>query len=131
MDAHEPTLAEVRNPDDAAFASHPDEVDVPVAAGDVVVVDARLIHGAHPNRSGRERTNITLWWHPDYDGLPASLRARIWKLYRREEIDTDAAPGRTLRPDIWPEPARSQVTPFLVTEPGPVAPEPWNRTPRY
>ena len=131
VDAHDPTLAEVRNPDDAAFAPHPDEVDVPVTAGDVVVVDARLIHGAHPNRSGRERTNITLWWHPDYEALPASLRARIWKLYRREEIDTDAAPGRTLRPDTWPEPQRSRVTPFLVTDPGPVAPEPWNRTPQY
>ena len=56
VDAHDPTLAEVRNPDDAAFASHPDEVDVPVTAGDVVVVDARLIHGAHPNRSDKERT---------------------------------------------------------------------------
>ena len=131
VDAHDPALAEVQNPEDAAFAPHPDEVDVPVTAGDVVVVDARLIHGAHPNRSGRERTNITLWWHPDYEALPASLRARIWKLYRREEIDTDAAPGRSLRPDIWPEPQRSQVTPFLVTDPGPVAPEPWNRTPQY
>ena len=131
VDAHDPTLAEVRDPEDAAFASHPDEVDVPVTAGDVVVVDARLIHGAHPNGSGRERTNITLWWHPAYEGLPASLRARIWKLYRREEIDTDAAANRSLRPDIWPEPARGQVTPFLVTDPGPVAPEPWNRTPRY
>ena len=69
------------------------------------------------------------WWHPDYEALPAPLRARIWKLYRREEIDTDAAPGRTLRPDIWPEPERSQVTPFLVTDPGPIAPEPWIRTP--
>ena len=52
VDAHDPTLAEVKNPDDDAFASHPDEIDVPVTAGDVVVVDARLIHGAHPNRSG-------------------------------------------------------------------------------
>ena len=82
VDAHDPTLAEVKNPDDAAFASHPDEIDVPVTAGDVVVVDARLIHGAHPNRSGRERTNITLWWHPDYESLPASLRARIWHVLR-------------------------------------------------
>ena len=131
VDAHDPTLAAVRNPEDAAFASHPDEVDVPVTAGDVVVVDARLIHGAHPNRSGRERTNITLWWHPDYEGLPAPIRSRIWQLYEREGSDTDIAADRTLRPDTWPEPQRSQALPFVVTDPGPVAPEPWIRTPRY
>ena len=131
VDAHDPTLAEVRNPEDVAFASHPDEVDVPVKAGDVVVVDARLIHGAHPNRSHKERTNITLWWHPDYEGLPASLRARIWHVYRREDTDTDNAADRTLRPDIWPDPHRSQALPFIVTNPGPVEPEPWVRTPKY
>ena len=131
VDAHDPTLAEVKNPEDAAFTSHPDEIDVPVMAGDVVVVDARLIHGAHPNCSGNERTNITLWWHPDYEALPAAIKARIWKLYRREEIDTDAAPGRTLRPDIWPEPQRSQALPLVVTDPGPAEPEPWNRTPEF
>ena len=130
VDAHGPTLAEVRNPGDAAFASHPDEVDVPVTAGDVVVVDARLIHGAHPNRSGRERTNITLWWHPDYEALPASLRARIWQIYRREGADTDMPLDRALRPDTWPEPHRGQALPFIVTDPGPATPEPWIRTPR-
>ena len=131
VDAHDPTLAEVRNPDDAAFASHPDEVDVPVTAGDVVVVDARLIHGAHPNRSGRERTNITLWWHPDYEGLPAAIKARIWQLYVREGSDTDIVADRMLRPDTWPEPERSQALPLVVTDPGPAAPEPWIRTPQY
>ena len=131
VDAHDPTLAEVKNPDDAAFASHPDEIDVPVTAGDVVVVDARLIHGAHPNRTDLERTNITLWWHPDYEDLPAEIRARIWQLFAREESDTDIAADRSLRPDTWPEPYRSRALPFVVTDPGPVAPEPWVRTPKY
>jgi len=131
VDAHDPTLAEVKNPDDDAFASHPDEIDVPVRAGDVVVVDARLIHGAHPNRSGRERTNITLWWHPNYESLPASLRARIWHVFEREGIDTDFDPDRSLRLDTWPEPQRSQVLPLVVTDPGPAEPEPWVRTPAF
>ena len=131
VDAHDPMLAEVRNPEDAAFASHPDEVDVPVTAGDVVVVDARLIHGAHPNRSDSERTNITLWWHPDYEGLPATIKARIWQIYEREGSDTDIASDRALRPDTWPEPYRRQALPFIVKDPGPVAPEPWTRTPAF
>ena len=131
VDAHDPKLAEVKNPDDAAFVAHPDEVDVPVTAGDVVVVDARLIHGAHPNRSARERTNITLWWHPGYEDLPASLRARVWHVYKREGIDTDFDPDRSLRLDTWPEPQRSQVLPLVVTDPGPAEPEPWVRTPAF
>ena len=131
VDAHDPTLAEVKNPDDAAFASHADEVDVPVTAGDVVVVDARLIHGAHPNRSGRERTNITLWWHPDYEGLPATIKARIWQVYERTGIDTDSDAHRTLRPHTWPEPHRSQALSFVVTDPGAAEPEPWIRTPAF
>ena len=132
LDAHDPSLAAVENPDDPAFAPHPDQRDVPVTAGDVVVADARLIHGAHPNRSDRERTNVTLWWHPHYADLPAALRARLWRIVEREETDTDAAAGRFLRPRLWPEPWRGRILPLMVEDPGPaVRPEPWVRAPRF
>lgn len=131
IDAHGPALAAVENPEDPAYASHPDEVDVPVAAGDVVVADARLVHGAHPNRSGAERTNITLWWHPDYAGLPAGIRARLWRIVEREGVDTDEAGDDSLTPHGWPEPYRSQVLPVMVDDPGAGEPEPWVRTPRF
>jgi len=68
-------LARVDDPDNPAFAPHPDAPAVPVTAGDMVVADARLIHGAHPNASDAERTNITLWLHPGHRRLPESLRA--------------------------------------------------------
>lgn len=131
IDAHDPALASVENPDDPAYAPHPDQVDVPVTAGDVVVADARLVHGAHPNRSDRERTNITLWWHPGYSELPPGIRARLWSIVRREEVDTDPAAGRALHPHRWPEPWRSLVLPVMADDPGPVAPEPWVRQPRF
>ncbi len=131
IDAHDPALAAVANPDDPAYASHPDEVDVPVAAGDVVIADARLVHGAHPNRSGEERTNITLWWHPDYASLPFGIRARLWGVVEREGVDTDAPGEASLRPHEWPEPWRGQVLPFMAGNPGPGEPEPWVRTPRF
>ena len=131
IDAHDPALATVENPGAPAYASHPDEVDVPVSAGDVVVADARLVHGAHPNRSGRERTNITLWWHPHYADLPPEIRARLWTIVEREEVDTDVAGDEALRPDRWPEPWRSEVLPVMVENPGPVAPEAWVRTPDF
>ena len=131
IDAHDPALAAVENPDDPVYASHPDEVDVPVAAGDVVIADARLVHGAHPNRSGRERTNITLWWHPGYAGLPPAIRARLWSVVEREGVDTDPADGRSLVPHRWPEPWRSRVLPVMADDPGPVEPEEWVRAPRF
>ena len=131
IDAHDPALAAVENPDDPVYAPHPDEVDVPVAAGDVVVADARLVHGAHPNRSGEERTNITLWWHPHYAELPPGIRARLWTIVRRDEVDTDTAADRSLYPHRWPEPWRSQVLPIMAGDPGPVAPEAWVRKPRF
>ena len=135
IDAHDAALAAVEDPDDPAFAAHPDQVDVPVKAGDVVIADARLIHGAHPNRSERERTNITLWWHPHYDDLPPEIRARLWRIVERQETDTDTAADRALRPDLWPdlwpEPYRSQVLPVMIEAPGPLEPEPWDRKPRF
>jgi hypothetical protein len=128
IDAHDQALARVDDPDNPAFAAHPDAVSVPVTAGDVVVADARLIHGAHSNASDAERTNITLWWHPGYRDLPESLRARLQAVYRREGVDTDTG-GASLTPDQWPEPHRSRVAPLLIDYAGAAAPEPWERSP--
>ncbi len=130
IDAHDPALARVDDPDNLAFAPHPDALAVPVTAGDMVVADARLIHGAHPNASDAERTNITLWFHPDYHGLPESLRARLQVIYRREGVDTDIdTGGAMLNPERWPEPHRSRVLPLLIDYAGAAAPEPWERSP--
>jgi ectoine hydroxylase-related dioxygenase (phytanoyl-CoA dioxygenase family) len=59
--AHGPELqqAELDHP---AFQDHPDAVDLPVRAGDLVINDARLLHGAWPNRTGHRRT-LLLQWH--------------------------------------------------------------------
>ncbi len=58
-----------------ALQPDPDEVDVPVRAGDVVIGDARLLHSAHPNVSGQRRTVITLWFLPTWPDLPRRLCA--------------------------------------------------------
>ena len=53
------------------FNDHPDQVDVSVKAGSLVVADARLLHAAHKNHTDKRRTLI-LAWHsrpntvPDY-----------------------------------------------------------------
>ena len=68
----------VRHEDPAtspAYRRHPDEVEVPVGAGDLVIGDARLLHAAHGNATARRRTVITMWYLPRYDELSEPLRA--------------------------------------------------------
>ena len=68
---------EIQNADSGhpALQPDPDEVDVPVRAGDLVIGDARLLHSAHPNRSRKRRTVITLWFCPQFAEMPENIRA--------------------------------------------------------
>ena len=45
-----------------AFSDHPDAVDLPVKAGDLVINDARLLHAARANQTDQRRT-LVLQWH--------------------------------------------------------------------
>lgn len=66
--------------DDSArpeFADRPDEMDVPVRPGDLVIADARLLHAARENRTHERRLLITLWYQPDLTSLPERIRAQM------------------------------------------------------
>ena len=63
---HSEVLGRAESLDRAEFGRRPDEVDVPVRAGELVIGDARLLHASHPNGSDRHRTVLTLWYQPDY-----------------------------------------------------------------
>lgn len=128
-DAHQAGLAEVMDPGSPAFANRPDQVDVPVRAGDLVIGDVRLMHGSHPNASEHERTLLTLWYHPGYSTLPEPIRARIQELYCRRGVDTDPDADQQQFPDNWPEPYRSKIAAQCPDYAGAAAPQPWNRSP--
>jgi len=76
-DAHEETLSRADDMAQLAFQRAEGEVDVPVKAGDVVMGSARLLHAAHGNQSDRRRSNITLWYYPDFAYLPESIQAYL------------------------------------------------------
>jgi len=113
-EAHTPELLRAADPTRPAFSDRPDEVDVPVAAGDLLIGDARLLHAAHANNSGERRTVITLWFHPDTPKLGERLRAFIGGL--------TADP-----PASWPEAARQKTEAVLARYRGDAEPWPWNR----
>ncbi len=91
--AHTSSLKEAVNLNSVEFQLRPDEVDVCVRAGDLVIGDSRILHAAHSNESGDRRTVITLWYHPHFNALPEALRAGF--VMRRDPLPAD-----------WPAEAR-------------------------
>ena len=89
-EAHQEALSRVDDPNHRAFQRAEGEVDVPVKAGDLVIGSARLLHAARANQSDARRTNITLWYYPDFANLPAGIQAflggeeKAWKRSWRE-----------------------------------------------
>lgn len=128
-DAHDESLGRVEHPDNPVYQSAPGEVAVDVEAGSLVIGDARLLHGTYANRSDEERTLITLWYHPNFAGLPEPMQARITGIFRREGVDTDpdGTTGQCL--EDWPGPQRRRVEPLFPNYAGTADPQPWTREP--
>lgn len=58
-----------------ATAEHPHQVDVPVRAGDLVLCDARVIHGRHGNQTAADRPLVTIWFLPGFAALSEPVQA--------------------------------------------------------
>lgn len=111
------TFNAANNPDSPLFAAHPDEVNIEVKAGDLVIGDARVLHAAYANNSEHRRTCLTLWYLPTYDALPDSIKANI---RRMQEV---GFMPRTVE-DM------QLMERLLPTYRGMAQPQDWNRDPR-
>ena len=96
------------------YQLRPDEVDVCVKAGDLVVGDSRILHAAHANQSDHRRTVITLWFHPFGDDLPESIKA-----YSTTRVDPI--------PEDWSAASRQRIEDLLITSDPNVEPVPFSR----
>ena len=67
------------------------EADGSATAGDLLVVDARMLHAAHINQSDEERPMLTLWYQPDMASLPERMQAQM---YEKRQDPPDAAKRR-------------------------------------
>lgn len=103
--------------DSALFSHHPQEIEVPVKAGDLVIGDARLLHAAHANRTDQRRSLLTLWYFPDYDNLPEPIRAFV---ARKKPLEP---------PDWWDGEAGRSMEPLVPRYAGTAEPAKWNRVP--
>jgi len=113
-EAHSSQLAAAKDLDRPEFGTRPDEVNVPVKAGDVVIGDSRVLHASHANTTDTRRTVITLWYHPDVAALDEGTQGFIAEL---------ALPF----PDSWGAEERSRMAPLVPRYDGKKAALPWNR----
>ena len=127
--AHSEGMQGFRDPSNRAYADHPDQVAVTVKAGDVLVGDARLIHGAFANCTNEERPLLTLWFMPHWSSMPAEMRALAYKGFMRgDDIPSSVEPHTFLD---WPEPLKRRIAHLLPPDDGGVAPMRWNRIPNF
>ena len=128
--AHSGTMQAYKDPSNVAYADHPDQLAVPVRAGDVLVGDARLIHGAFANKTAEERPLLTLWFMPHWNAMPPAMRALAYKGFMRgDDIPSTIAEPRTFLD--WPPSLKDRVAHLLPPDDGGVAPMRWNRTPDF
>jgi hypothetical protein len=128
--AHSEDMQGYKYPSNPAFAEHPDQVAVPVSPGDVLIGDARLIHGAFANGTKEERPLLTLWYMPHWSSMPPAMRALAYKGYMRgDDIPSSVAQPQTFLD--WPEPLRRRIAHVLPPDDGGVAPMRWNRLPNF
>ena len=84
-----------------AFDDHPGQVTLSVRAGDAVLLDYRLLHGTHPNRSAERRDCVLLSFTPSWRGLPADIRAHLIQHLAQPTADESPA-GRSWTADLPP-----------------------------
>ena len=129
--AHTESVSRVEDPNDSIYNSLSEEVPVPVKCGDVIVGDARLIHGSFPNQSEDERTLITLWYHPHYNMLPGAMQSRICEIFHRKGVDTDPDGEESMTLLKWPERFRQPIEALFPSCPEDAEPYPWCRIPYW
>jgi hypothetical protein len=118
------------DPSNPAYSDHAEQVAVPVRAGDVLIGDARLIHGAFANRTREERPLLTLWFMPHWESMPACMRALAYKGFMRgDDIVSSVASPQTFLD--WPEPLKRRIAHLLPPDDGGVEPMRWNRIPDF
>ena len=127
--AHTDGLSRYLDSSNPAYASHHDEVAIRAKPGDMVVGDARLLHGTYPNQSPAERPLLVLWYHPHFASLPGPIKKRLVANYQGRSGDTDIRSTHAGFPDYWPLQAQQMLRTVEPVYEGPEAPEPTNRTP--
>jgi hypothetical protein len=84
------------------FSDHPDQVNVPVKAGSLVLGDARILHAAGKNYTDQRRTLILAWHRRPVDTVPeyweGDVPEAIANRDPNEKYEGSRIPGDLLKP---------------------------------
>lgn len=109
IDLHEHLVAphegggyEIEEANEWMFFDHPDALDVPVIAGQLVIADARLLHATHANASRERRTLLLGWYYRKSNAVPEhwedSVPPEILERPEHLPFKWNRVPGEFLRP---------------------------------
>lgn len=114
--AHDAGLSRVEDEKHELYQSFQGEVALPSKLGDVLVIDARLLHSAYPNTTDEERMLLTLWYHPFWSDLPRGIRAHAANVFDGavSDISHDSRPT----PRSWPPKALKKIAALVPEPPG-------------
>lgn len=129
-DAHGENLSLYSDPNDPAYMAHPDEVAVEIKAGDLLIGDSRLLHGAYANNVSAERPLLISWYIPNFSSLPEGIQARFNDIYLRKDLDVDAGEEQPATTEDWPASLYKYVDDLAPCYMGQAKPTPWCRRPQ-
>lgn len=77
VQAHEAGGYDIKETNEWMFIDHPNAIDLPVKAGQLMIGDARLLHGTHPNRSAERRTVLLGWYYRRSNETPSNWQGAV------------------------------------------------------
>lgn len=77
VQAHEAGGYDIKETNEWMFIDHPNAIDLPVKAGQLMIGDARLLHGTHPNRSTERRTVLLGWYYRRSNETPSDWQGAV------------------------------------------------------
>ena len=94
--AHEQGARFIEEGHHVMFSDHPEQVDVCVKAGSLVMADARVLHAAHRNLTDERRTLI-LAWHRRPNTVPEYWDEEIPQIIAERDADAEYEGSRIPR----------------------------------
>ena len=92
--AHEQGARFVSEDDPVMFREDPDQVYVPVKAGDLVLLDARTLHAADRNQTDERRTLVLAWHLRPMDTVPDYWQGEIPEALAQRDPECEYAGSR-------------------------------------